>query len=862
MIYFCCDEQRRTDVGLHETLRGIDYVEVEAGQLQLRIHFVTSTHAGKSTLPLPQPPGFVPSNIEISGGERVTSIQIKGVNPDGDDLLVDVDDDGNPSNGVGDFSIYTLTLKGVPDIDPLLAAVDFSFKVECQSDFDCLAKTPCIAPSRPAPEINYLAKDYASFRQLMLDRMSALMPQWTERNPADGGIALVELLSYVGDHLSYQQDAVATEAYLGTARRRISVRRHARLVDYFMHDGANARAWIQVKVSADNIKLDKSTQLLSRLSNQPDRIPLAVTSPTYDRAMQQSPEVFETMHPALLFECHNKISFYTWGDSRCCLPKGATSATLRDGDTPATRLRLRAGDVLVFVEKLGPKSGRAEDASQTRRHAVRLTMVSPEAASVEQNHEEISRTVGAARLDHLNLHPYVDIEWHDEDALPFPVCISAVADVEHHGILLQDVSVALGNIVLADHGRSVSETLPPVPAADPQLLRVAASATCGCDTKSTDDERNRLQTWPRFRPTLKYRPLTQIGNVVVKQFVNEVTKQDLKPFDRSAAASAAFQWSMQQVLPAIVLDVDDWQPHRDLLASRAAAGEFVVEVEADQSATLRFGDSLNGARPPAGKEFRADYRVGNGKAGNVGADSIKHVVSDDSAVTSVWNPLPARGGTDPESMERVRQDAPSAFRRQERAVTEADYAEVAQRFPGVQRAAATFRWTGSWYTVFLTVDRLGGRSLDKGDFKTTLRDFIERHRLAGYDLEIDGPRYVSLDLALHVCVLPAYFRSAVAAVLANVFSNRVLSDGSLGVFHPDNFTFGQPVYLSRIYQAAQSVTGVESVTVTKFERQGTPSDDALQSGQLTLGRLEIARLDNDPNFRERGVLKINVCGGK
>ena len=44
---------------------------------------------------------------------------------------------------------------------------------------------------------------------------------------------LVEALAYTADQLSYQQDAVATEAYLGTARRRVSIRRHARLMDYF-----------------------------------------------------------------------------------------------------------------------------------------------------------------------------------------------------------------------------------------------------------------------------------------------------------------------------------------------------------------------------------------------------------------------------------------------------------------------------------------------------------------------------------------------------------------------------------------------------------------------------------------------------
>ena len=131
----------------------------------------------------------------------------------------------------GDFSTYTLRLVQNPKhddppagFDPILSAVDFSFKVACPSDFDCRPARACPTEPLPQPEINYLAKDYASFRQLMLDRMTALMPEWKERNPADLGVALVELLAYVGDYLSYQQDAVATESYIGTARRRAADR--------------------------------------------------------------------------------------------------------------------------------------------------------------------------------------------------------------------------------------------------------------------------------------------------------------------------------------------------------------------------------------------------------------------------------------------------------------------------------------------------------------------------------------------------------------------------------------------------------------------------------------------------------------
>ena len=73
-------------------------------------------------------------------------------------------------------------------------------------------------------EIDYLAKDYASFRRLMLDRMSQTAPGWADRLEADLGVTVVEALSYMADRLSYYQDAVATEAYLGTARRRVTGR--------------------------------------------------------------------------------------------------------------------------------------------------------------------------------------------------------------------------------------------------------------------------------------------------------------------------------------------------------------------------------------------------------------------------------------------------------------------------------------------------------------------------------------------------------------------------------------------------------------------------------------------------------------
>jgi hypothetical protein len=824
MIYACCEERRRAALLAHATLNGIDFLEVlddaslpnEQRQRTLFVHFIK---------PLaPNAPGA--ENVRIEGGERITGIAVTdaraGTGNDANVLTVKV-------NAPGDFSFYTLKLvRGADDatapdgFDPETAAVEFSFKVECGTDFDCAPKADCPPPERTEPDVNYLAKDYASFRQLMLDRMAALMPQWRERNPADATVALVELLAYVGDRLSYEQDAVATEAYLGTARRRVSVRRHARLVDYFMHDGCNARAWVHLRVNADT-PLGKGTQFLTRLADRAIRIP--PSSQEYDAALEGHPEVFEAMHDARLVAAHNELTFYTYGALECCLPRGATRATLR-----GKLEQLQAGDVLVFQEVRGPKTGSPDDANPAHRHAVRLTGV------------HVAEDLLGGRFEEPPNDDPVDvteIEWDAQDALPFPLCISSQVGQQ----VIADVSIAHGNIVLADHGLTLpAEAAGTVPA--PSLTYAPATGGDPCA------ETEIIPIPPRYRPFLKGAPLT---------FANG--------HDPNAPASVALRTAPPDALPALALESDlngntaSWSPKRDLLNSAATAREFVVEVESDGRAYLRFGDNAHGKRPDAGTSFQAVYRLGNGTAGNVGRDSIVHVVSADGSIDEVRNPMAASGGQDAETIQDVRARAPYAFRTQERAVTPDDYARVAERRADVQRAAASFRWTGSWRTVFLTVDRFGGAPVDRS-FEEGLVNYFERYRMAGHDVQVDAPRAVSLEIEMAVCVKPDYFKGDVQRALDGLFTRRVLPNGTRGVFHPDNFTFGQPVFLSRIIAAAQGVAGVDSVEVTKFQRQGVESQAALASGRLELGRLEIARCDNDPNFPERGVFRTVMMGGR
>nr|WP_254437991.1 putative baseplate assembly protein [Ruegeria arenilitoris] len=306
---------------------------------------------------------------------------------------------------------------------------------------------------------------------------------------------------------------------------------------------------------------------------------------------------------------------------------------------------------------------------------------------------------------------------------------------------------------------------------------------------------------------------------------------------------------------------DHWQLRPDLISSPPEARHAVLEVHSDGSSALRFGDDGNGRRPNSGVPFRASYRIGNGPVGNIGHDALAHALTG-AAIRWVRNPLPAVGGRAPESMEEVRQAAPYAYRRQERAVTPSDYAAIARRFPDVQRAAATFRWNGHGHTVFVTVDRFGGRAVTP-EFEASLITFLDGYRMAGYDLEIDGPIPIALEIGLFICAESDHFASEVRRAVLIELSAARLPNGRTGFFHPDNFTFADPVYLSALYARVMAVPGVASVKATRFRRRGEQNSRiGLRDGVLTFGRLEIAQLENDRNFPERGALEITMGGGK
>lgn len=443
-------------------LGGVDAVEVGDDGLLLTVTFL-----GKA------PHGLGPENVRIDGGRRITGITAVDVDvereedPELDDRLhVTLDRAGDTSRYL--FSLVETDPYGRPGTEPFRGfdqryhRASFSFRPDCPTPFDCAETEPQEAHFPAAPVVDYTARDYDTIRKLLLDRLALTTPDWVERNPADLGVTLVELLAHTGDQISYQQDAVATEAYLDTARRRVSVRRHVRLIDYTMHDGCTARAYVTVRTAGDTTLAAGTFRFASvdvRVLDPHDRPEPGTVIDENDLGdldERGSVEVFEPVvaaDPLELRIAHNAIRLWTWGGEVRTLPKGATSATLRDEwDDPETcrdrQLALNPGDLLVLEEVKGPRTGTPGDADPAHRQAVRLTSVTP-------------------GIDRIEDQPVLEVTWAADDALRFPLCLTTRGGRDC--LPVEDVTLARGNVVLVDHGRTLTGlphtvTVPPEPA--------------------------------------------------------------------------------------------------------------------------------------------------------------------------------------------------------------------------------------------------------------------------------------------------------------------------------------------------------------------------------------------------------------
>ncbi|MGB5453267.1 MAG: baseplate J/gp47 family protein [Sedimenticolaceae bacterium] len=817
-------------------LNGLDRVEVELEPVLAPDHAIL-TVAFHNGLHLPDldtavnVDGVAPTDLfvirggsRLRGGEGPGEVQVTQLGfAVGNELELRVEP-------IGDYSTYSLRATyadaaGDALVDPLFEQIDFKFRPGC-FNINC---APDPAPSRPPsarPTIDYLAKDFDSFRHVLVNAMRERVPDWEPTSEADLDQVILDLLAADGDEISDYQDRVMQEAYLGRARKRVSLARHARLMDYHIHQGNQASTW-----------------LLAEVANEID-IPAGHGVWSGTQWSAPGAVVFITDQVQRCFPQLNQLQLYDWGEAVISLDAGSVYADLAlpgpldplsQADAEGLRDLFRRDDVahLAIEEKRNPQTGTLNGRDVGRRQLLQLRAGEAAAEALE---------------DPLTHRFFVRVHWRAQDALRERYCILAQCDAGP----VAGISALHANLVLATQGRPHHTVfLPPglvLPVSDPNdLIRrdyLYWQATpwgklCG------------LPVMP-----LAYRD-TPPGGI-------RPTETTLQVGTTQMDATGA--WSEGAGLQI-------WSERSDLIESQGDDEHFIVETDERKRSRLRFGNGVNGARLSDTAVVVCDYQVGQGAVGNVGADSLTgfEALTD---LNTLRNPFDVINGRDSEPVAEIIRRVPVAYRaRQLRAVTLADYVQRAEELPEVAHAYARYRWTGSWRTVRVAIDPAGSTVLDD-QLRRRIQAHLDAVRLIGEDLEVRPARYVPLDVELTVCADAAYWPEDLAQELAREFSEGYTPSGDPGFFHPDVWSFGQDLHASQVMGRALRVTGVDRVVSLSMRRfhPGAGSEliiyippEALPQSELERIEVrpwEIVRVSNDPNHLEHGRIQFDIQGGR
>jgi hypothetical protein len=833
---------RRAQVLASSTTNGIDFVEIaNTTQTELRVHFLNAVNV-EGTIGTPT----------ITGGETIPTVAVLPVSaPDWGW------DDGHAVVTLfvaapGDFSLYTLTIPS-PVLDRFFNHVQFSFKAGCPSDLDCqMPAAVCPPPVGNPPPIDYLAKDFLSFRQALLDFSTLRYASWQERSEADFGVMFLEALSAIADELSYTQDRIATEATLLTATERRSVMRHARLVDYEPMPPVSAGTWLQFEV------VEGTTSIQHRL---------AATAP----GAGGTPIAFETglglrdtsTFPPASYLWNRyaavPIAAYWFDDSEQCLTAGATHMHV-------------AGHGYGFVpgQMLLIETQPANPADPVLRQIVHLVQLGDPNGppAVEICDELFTSPVTSAGP------PYMTCAASPPPAAQGANAVTRIAWVAADALTAaRDLSrtTVIGNIANATQGRTVNETFqilaPPVPGtATPAIVTIPVAV-------------ERTGPLPLLSPGVCGTPPAIRLYTLANAPLAWLPQPSLDPTGEPVP-----EIQMTQMQPATL--TPSWTWVRTLLNSSAFEQNFTIdpasyraigtnsngslqsEYDGDGGDTIRFGDGVFGANPDPGMEFNVTYRYGAGASGNVAADAVTQLdpsvaaLGLFTAVTNPLAPLPPAFGSDAQTVQSIKRLAPQQFRAtQLRAVVANDYATAAETTQSwVKRAGTVFRWTGSWLTTFTTPEPIASEQIPLDD-RLSLIQLLNRYRMAGTESYVPDPIYVSIDLIIELCAMANAFAAQVQQAVTAALSP--IGPGAADAFFAvSRFVFGQPLQRSALEAAIQAVPGVAGVTCIEYRKRNLTAGFTEMGDVVTVGSNQILRCDNDPSLPNHGALAVAVQGGR
>ena len=133
---------------------------------------------------------------------------------------------------------------------------------------------------RPVIErLDYTTRDYEGFRELMINKLKELMPEYTDLRQSDAGVVILELNAMCLDILSYYMDSIANECFLVTAEQRSNILKFCKMLGYTPRFATSAHyKQIFIKSNAsEELIIPSGTKVKTYSTNQDNMVYFTTT---------------------------------------------------------------------------------------------------------------------------------------------------------------------------------------------------------------------------------------------------------------------------------------------------------------------------------------------------------------------------------------------------------------------------------------------------------------------------------------------------------------------------------------------------------------------------------------------------------
>lgn len=252
-----------------------------------------------------------------------------------------------------------------------------------------------------------------------------------------------------------------------------------------------------------------------------------------------------------------------------------------------------------------------------------------------------------------------------------------------------------------------------------------------------------------------------------------------------------------------------WSEINSLTSAASTDLTWSKTVDASGVVTVNFGDNVNGAVPASGLSVYANYRVGGGIVGNLAANQIVDISSAITGIAIIASSA-TTGGTDSESIDQIRTNAPRAFTTQQRAVTLNDYGNLALSISAVAKARAVDYTFGN-VRVYITGT---GNTAPSQVLLDKVNDFLQARASAGVVVTTSPAVAAGVNIGSSGNQVIIGFSTRYSPTSIKTTATQAVQN----LFAPSNVSLGQRVPVSLVYSTLMSIPGVLYVSIPVMYR--------------------------------------------